>query len=407
MKAVILAAGKGERLEPITHTRPKPFVPILDTPLIVRTVEILKKYVSQIIVVIGDTHEEYFRSLKDVILVKQSEGKGTAAALRSVEKYINRGEEFIVVYGDVLFDEGIIRSIVKFEGNIIAGKVVRDPKNYGVILHDSENRLEKIVEKPENPPSNLINAGIYKFSDDIFSYIDKITPSIRGELELPDAINLMANQVKVIKYEGLWIDIGKPWDLIEANKIYLDMEKESRLGEIEGNVKIKNKVIIEEGAIIKSGTYIEGPAYIGRNSVIGPNSYIRPYTVIGSNVKIGAFNEIKESVIMENSKIPHLSYVGDSVVCENVNLGAGTITANLRFDEKEVKVNIRNTKISSGRKKLGAIIGAHVRTGINVSILPGIKIGAYAWVYPGSVVDRDVDKGEFFFPSYLKRSGGS
>ncbi|MEM0122091.1 MAG: sugar phosphate nucleotidyltransferase, partial [Saccharolobus sp.] len=185
MKAVILAAGKGERLEPITHTRPKPFVPILDTPLIVRTVEILKKYVSQIIVVIGDTHEEYFRSLKDVILVKQSEGKGTAAALRSVEKYINRGEEFIVVYGDVLFDEGIIRSIVKFEGNIIAGKVVRDPKNYGVILHDSENRLEKIVEKPENPPSNLINAGIYKFSDDIFSYIDKITPSIRGELELP------------------------------------------------------------------------------------------------------------------------------------------------------------------------------------------------------------------------------
>ena len=110
---------------------------------------------------------------------------------------------------------------------------------------------------------------------------------------------------------------------------------------------------------------------------------------------------------MENTKIPHLSYVGDSVICEDVNFGAGTITANLRFDEKEVKVNIKNERVSSGRKKLGAIVGGHVRTGINVSILPGIKIGAYAWIYPGAVVDRDVNKGEFFYPPYLRRPSGT
>ncbi|TRM80035.1 nucleotidyltransferase, partial [Sulfolobus sp. A20-N-F6] len=75
----------------------------------------------------------------------------------------------------------------------------------------------------------------------------------------------------------------------------------------------------------------------------------------------------------------------------------------LRFDEKEVKVTIKNERVNSNRKKLGAIVGAHVRTGINVSILPGVKIGAYAWIFPGAVVDRDVQRGEFFFPNYLKR----
>jgi len=99
---------------------------------------------------------------------------------------------------------------------------------------------------------------------------------------------------------------------------------------------------------------------------------------------------------MEGSKIPHLSYVGDSVIAEDVNFGAGTLIANLRFDEKEVKVNIKGQRVSSGRKKLGAFIGAHVRTGINVTILPGVKIGAYARIYPGAVVNRDVGYGEFF-----------
>ncbi|MEM4047564.1 MAG: nucleotidyltransferase, partial [Metallosphaera sp.] len=158
----------------------------------------------------------------------------------------------------------------------------------------------------------------------------------------------------------------------------------------------KGEVVIEEGSIVRHGSVIEGPVYIGKNSSIGPNAYIRPYTVIGSNSKIGSFVEVKESVIMENTKIPHLSYVGDSVIAEDVNFGAGTLIANLRFDERDIYVNIKEKRLNSGRKKLGAIIGAHVRTGINVSILPGVKIGSYARIYPGAVVNRDVRRGEFF-----------
>ena len=184
--------------------------------------------------------------------------------------------------------------------------------------------------------------------------------------------------------------------MIDANKVLLDSEPSKVMGEVEDGVVIKGKVIIEEGAKVLHGTYIEGPVFIGKNSIVGPNSYLRPYTVLCGNNRVGASVEIKESIIMENTKIPHLSYVGDSVISEDVNFGAGTLVANLRFDEAEVKVYVKGERVPSGRKKLGTFVGAHVRTGINVSILPGVKIGAYARIYPGAVVNRDVKKGELF-----------
>ena len=400
MKAVILAAGAGERLEPITHTRPKSFVPILSKPLIRYQIDFLRECgINDITIVVSEKNKEYFeKNLTGVsFAVQREDKKGTAAAVSSVK--IN--DDFLVIYGDIFIsNHNILCNLASQKGDAILGVKVNNPQDYGVLISDNEGNLVKIIEKPEIPPSNLVNGGIYKFSQDIFTFIDKISLSERGELELTDAITLMAREkkVKIINYEGFWFDIGKPWNIIDINKWALDnLTTFSRnFGNVEENVKIKGKVIIEEGAEIKSGTYIEGPVYIGKESKIGPNSYIRPYTVLSEKVKIGAFVEVKESVIMEGTKIPHLSYVGDSVIAEDVNFGAGTIIANLRFDEKEVKVNIKGKRISSGRKKLGAIIGGHVRTGINVTILPGVKIGAYAWIYPGAVVNRDVGYGEFF-----------
>ncbi|MEM1859584.1 MAG: nucleotidyltransferase, partial [Metallosphaera sp.] len=182
----------------------------------------------------------------------------------------------------------------------------------------------------------------------------------------------------------------------DINKAELDSIPGRIEGELEENVKIVGKVVIEEGAKVLSGTRIEGPVFIGKNCVVGPNAYLRPYTLLTGNVKIGSFVEIKESVVMEGTKIPHLSYVGDSVISEDVNFGAGTLVANLRFDEKEVFMNIKGKRQGTGRKKMGTVVGGHVRTGINVSILPGIKIGAYAMIYPGAVVNRDVNRGEFY-----------
>ncbi|MBW9140563.1 MAG: NTP transferase domain-containing protein [Candidatus Aramenus sp.] len=397
MKAVVLAAGKGERLEPITQTRPKPFVPVLGNYLIENIINILSKYTSEIYVVISKEPEyvPFYDKIKDrVKLVYQERGSGTASALQSVKGI--KGE-MLVVYGDLFFEEEAVKKIVSEEENAVLGIRVSNPSDFGVISFD-RNRLKEIIEKPQNPPSNLVNAGIYKLSDDIFSYIEKTPLSSRGEYELTDSINAMAKErkVTVVTYEGYWNDVGKPWQIIDVNKRALDVSHQRINGEVDSNVKIRGKVIIEEGAVVLHGTYIEGPAYIGTGSIVGPNSYVRPYTVLVRENRIGASVEVKESVIMEGTKIPHLSYVGDSVIGENVNFGAGTLVANLRFDEKEVKVNVKGKRISSGRKKLGAIVGGYVKTGINVSILPGVKIGAYALIYPGTVVNRDVGMREFY-----------
>lgn len=406
MKSVILAAGKGERLDPLTQTRPKSFMPILGSTVIERIISFLENSsIKDILVVIPNEYPEEYKDFFQKIskkygvrLVTQDISiYGTAAALKTISKEVN--EEFILVYGDILVEEKAIRSILASQSsNAILGVAVSKPQEYGVLISENNKFLSRILEKPSNPPTNLINGGIYKFSTDIFSYLDKIEKSDRGEYELTDAVNLMAteNKVEIVKYDGVWMDIGRPWDVIDANKKILDLEEPRINGEVEDGVKIKGKVIIEDGAKILHGTYIEGPAYIGKNSIVGPNSYVRPYSVICGENRVGASVEIKESILMEGTKVPHLSYVGDSVLGEDVNLGAGTIIANLRFDEKEVKMNVKGERVSTGRKKFGAVIGAHVRTGINVTILPGIKIGAYARIYPGAIVNRDVKKGEFF-----------
>ncbi len=398
---MLLAAGKGERLEPITHTRPKPFVPVLGSTLIERNLSIIRSLLGnvEVFVVISDStdpeYERFFSRLNNVKIVRQGEKKGTGGALSYVPV---TSDEIAIIYGDIYIDRDSLSRVLAYEGNAILGVEVPNPSEYGALLLDSEGYLNGIVEKSPTPPSNLVNGGIYKLSSSIFDYIDSLKLSPRGEYEFTDALTAFARnqRIKVIKNMGSWKDVGKPWDVIDINKQELDSRPEKLEGEIEENVKMIGKIIVEEGAKILSGTRIEGPAYIGKNSIVGPNSYVRPYTILGQDVKIGSFVEIKETVVMEGTKIPHLSYVGDSVISEDVNFGAGTLVANLRFDEKEVPMNIKGKRQSSGRKKLGTVIGAHVRTGINVSILPGVKIGAYARIYPGSVVDRDVNRSEFF-----------
>jgi len=198
VKAVILAAGKGERLEPITHTRPKPFIPVLGSTLIERTVDILKKYVSDIYIVVpselGNEYSSFYNRLKGVRLYYQGKNSGTAAALASIG---NISEDFLLVYGDIFFDEDAIKSVLNFSGNVVVGVKVDNPTEYGVIIMKNYS-LEKIIEKPTEPISYFINSGIYKFNHDIFTYIDKISISSRGEYELTDAVNLMAKNEKLL-----------------------------------------------------------------------------------------------------------------------------------------------------------------------------------------------------------------
>jgi bifunctional UDP-N-acetylglucosamine pyrophosphorylase/glucosamine-1-phosphate N-acetyltransferase len=149
-------------------------------------------------------------------------------------------------------------------------------------------------------------------------------------------------------------------------------------------------VILGKDGVIRAGSIVEGPAFIGEGSKVGPNAYVRRFTFLDRGVRIGNACEVKNSIVMEGTKIPHLSYVGDSIVGCNCNIGAGTMVANLRFDEAFITATVKGERVSTGERKFGAVIGDNVRTGVNVSVMPGVKIGYGSWIGPGTVVSRDV-----------------
>jgi bifunctional UDP-N-acetylglucosamine pyrophosphorylase/glucosamine-1-phosphate N-acetyltransferase len=407
MQMIILAGGKGERLKPITDTRPKPMVIVAGKTIVQRLIEAgYESGIRRFIIVTGYMGDLLSRHVKevagslgvDIEIARQKEERGSGDALATASSLVT--EESIVVYGDLYVDYSVIKKVSEARVPLIAGVSHNEPWNYGVIVERSGEAV-KILEKPS--PSEvreraLINAGIYRLDPRAMGYLDRLQGSPRGEIELTDLVEILYNSGRPLKIlpidESMWLDIGRPWDVLEANRRAISMTSERKiLGEVDDGVIIKGPVYIAKTARIKGHTYIEGPAYIDEEAEIGPGAYIRPYTYIGRGSRIGFSVEIKASVIFEKAKIPHLSYVGDSVVCEEINFGAGTLVANLRFDEQPVKVWVRGERISSGRVKLGAFIGGHVKTGINTSILPGVKIGAYSIIYPGVVVSKDVDYG--------------
>jgi UDP-N-acetylglucosamine diphosphorylase/glucosamine-1-phosphate N-acetyltransferase len=234
-----------------------------------------------------------------------------------------------------------------------------------------------------NPPSNLVNAGVYLMTAEIFPAIDSTRESPRGEYELTDSLQMMLSEGYSISWVKIdhWLDVSYPWDLLEANKSLMAGIEEQNLGEIEENVVIKGPVSIGKGTVLRANSYLMGPVAIGENCEVGPNCYIRPSTAIGDNCHVGSAVEVKNSIIMQDSKIPHHNYIGDSIIGEGCNFGAGTKIANLRLDGRDIVVANIDTK----RRKLGAIVGDSVQTGINANINVGSLIGDHTYIGPGAV----------------------
>ena len=375
MKAVILAAGKGERLEPLTDYLPKALLPIGNKPIIEHQIEVLRRLgADEIAVVVGYLKEKIVEKLgSDVKYFEDRLIKGTATALLAAKNFID--DNFILLYGDVFFDANLSKIIGSAPSMAIYK--VKDVSRYGSVEF-SEGKLRRISEKTSSG-EGYVNAGIYYLPPEIVDIAEDIQESPREEYELTDAIMKLNERkpVRVVPIEGYWNDIGYPWDYLDANMYYLE----------------KVKCIIIETAEIWPQAIIRKPVIIGDNTTV-KNAMIER-SVIGNNCTIGEFSAVKRSVIMNNSNAPHFNYVADSIIGENVNLGAGTKIANLRFDEKPVKVTIKGERVSSGRRKLGAIIGHNVKTGINVSIYPGVKIGSDSWIESEILVKRDVKRKTF------------
>jgi bifunctional UDP-N-acetylglucosamine pyrophosphorylase/glucosamine-1-phosphate N-acetyltransferase len=225
---------------------------------------------------------------------------------------------------------------------------------------------------------------MYLFSPEIFGRVDAVRPSSRGEFELTDALAGYITGGALGAYRlQYWMDVGHPWDMLDANATLLEQAPAAISGTVEDNVTLRGLVVVGEGSVLRAGTYIEGPCIIGKNCRIGPHAYIRGSTSIGDDCHIGHCTEIKNSIVMPGTKIPHFNYLGDSVIGSNCNFGAGTKGANLRHDHANVRVCGKDTR----KKKFGAIIGDSVQFGINCSINVGAVIGSNAQFAPNTLIE--------------------
>lgn len=403
----MLAAGEGIRLQPLTATRPKHMLSVGGKPILEHVLNVLRAAGVQDILVVTHYREDmirqYFEKGQNVRLrieyAHQHEMHGTSDALRTAEPFVK--DDFLLVYGDLLFTAEAVKVVIEKHNEkkaaiTVSTVPVENTENYGIVELSDDDTVTKIAEKPlrGETTSNLANAGIYAFDKDIFGEVSKTSSSSRGELEIPDLISLYLQQGKTVTAARLtsenWLDIGRPWDLLNANRWILTRMRHRLLGTVEPGATILGSVTVAETARIRSGAYVEGPALIDDGSDVGPNCFIRPFTTLGKHTRVGNACEIKCSLLMDHVHVGHLSYVGDSILGEKCNLGAGTITGNYRFDAGSVKMQVKDKVIDTGLRKLGSVFGDNVKTGINALIMPGVKVGQNSWVGPNVILQRDL-----------------
>ena len=394
-KCIILAAGEGKRMHPLTYTRPKVMLPVANKPILEwNMINAKQAGIKDFIFIVNYKSEmvrNYFQEGKKwnvkIEYLNQGEPKGTAHAVGIAENFV---DDFIVLCGDTIFGKNDIKNIISKNDSIGLFKT-ENPEDYGIVK-TKNNKVEKIYEKTSQPFTNVINAGIYHFSKKVFDYIKRTKKSQRGEYEITDTINMMT---KKHEFDAItvqqWQDVIYPWHLLDVNKEKLNSINKKVEGLIEENTTLKDKIVIGKNTEILNGSYIQGPVIIGNNCKIGPNCYIRPYTSIGDNCHIGNACEVKNSIIFNNTNVPHQNYVGDTIIGENCNLGAGCKIANLRLDKKNISAVINGVKINTNRRKLGVIMGDNVQTGINSMLNTGTIVGNNCFIGLGSIVKEEIE----------------
>ena len=339
MKALILAAGQGTRLRPVTLTMPKSLVPVANRWLISYAIDALKKAgLIDIGIVVNSLDSPIVANLGDggglgvdISYIVQDEQRGLAHATALCQEFV-AGEPFTVFLGDNIFQDKMTGLLTSFaasdnEAAVVLGKVP-DPTRFGIAEIENGHIL-RVVEKPQKPPSNLAIAGVYLFRPSIFEAIKRIKPSGRNELEITDAIQVLISDGKpVASYElnGWWIDAGKPDAIIMANQLVLEAlpytPAPENSNQIEGDSEVSHRVLIGRNSRIVNSV-VRGPVIIGDNTVIS-DSYVGPYTSLGDNVVV-AGSEIEASIVMKNCEIRNIvGRIDRSLLADNARVAAAT-----------------------------------------------------------------------------------
>lgn len=391
MKAIILAAWEWSRLRPFTNTVPKPLIKIFWKSIIEHNIENIYKYVTEIILVVKYKEElvkeAFWNNYKWIKITYKTQGeeKWTAAALF----WIKSDEDVLILNWDTIFNKIDLDKISNFNWYWVLVKEVENPEKYWVFKIDEDWNIMSVIEKPKKFIWNLASLWVYKFDSKILEYVNQVQKSERWEYELTDAINLYTKHFpfKPLTIEKEIIDITYPWDILTANAHFLNNLSESDIKwTVEEWVTIKWNIVLEEWSILKSGTYIEWNVYIWKNTSIWPNTYLRGNTVIWEGCKIWNAVELKNTTLWDKTNIAHLSYIWDSIIWNNVNIGWGFISANLRHDKANIKVPIKWILTDTSLHKLWIIIWDNCKTWINSSSMPWRILENGTFTNPGTVI---------------------
>lgn len=391
MKAIILAAGEWTRLRPLTNTIPKPLIKICGKTILEHNLEIMYKYLDEIIIIVKYKKEKIQEHLWNnykwvkIVYKEQWEDKWTWAAIR----WLQSDTDVIIINWDTIFDKKDVEKLINFWWFWVLVKKVNDPEKYWIFKLDYRWYIKEIIEKPKEYVWNLANLWMYKFDAKIIEFAENIRISSRWEYEITDAINDFAKLFPFVPFEIQWefIDVWYPWDILTSNAHLLkELSKSEIRWTVEDWVNIKWNIILEEWAVLKSGTYIEWNVFIGKNSIIWPNTYLRWSTVIWENCKIWNAVELKNTCIWDNSNVAHLSYIWDSIIWNNVNIGGWFITANLRHDNWSIKIPVKWELVDSWLHKFGIIIWDNCKLGINSSSMPGRVLENNTFTNPGTII---------------------
>jgi len=381
MKAVILAANRSNRLSPFIETRCKPMIRIAGQYILENTICFLKEAgINDIVLVVNhqqDLVRRYFGSGKilgvNLEYVVQDELQGIGQALGLCQSSLEN-KPFLLVYGDVMTDYNpflsILQTYSEMDREVALIALPESSKEFGNVYLDHEMKISRLVEKPKANQANYVFAGMFVLFPKIFSLLEEHQNDISqcyGQM-------IETSGLQACLWEKGWIDMIHPWHILEANRMLMSSWETAEIdstARLLGQVHLEGSVRIGPNVTVESGTILKGPCYIGSNSYVGNNSLIRNYSAVGPDSIVGYGSELKNCVLFGNNDVGRLSFVGDSVLGENVKSGSGLTTVNHTVDYSRITCKSNSDSIETGLTKLGAFIGDNVSIGARHTLGPG------------------------------------
>jgi len=408
MKVIFLCGGIGKRMFPLIED--KFLLNFLGKTLLQHQIETARQAgLNQFLIIGNPANMGQIEQIAGtasgakIELTLQKQPLGIADALKSAAAFL-KGEILVVNPNDI-FAAAAYTSLMqeakrKSAASYLLGYRTKEYFPGGYLVINSRNELKHIVEKPKpgREPDNLVNILVHLHTDPkrLLEYIEKAKTNNDDVYECAlDNLVKDGHKIKVISYPDFWAPIKYPWHVFDAVKYLLDISQKriSTSAYISKKATIEGKVIISDNVRVLENAVIRGPAYIGSGSIIGNNALVRDYSHIGADCVIGYSTEIKGSYIGDGCWT-HSSYIGDSIIGKGCSFGAGTVLANFRFDEQKISATVGGKTIDTGRDKLGAIIGDNCKTGVNASVMPGIKIGPNSIVGSSVCLTKDLEPGK-------------